>query len=1072
MKKQLLFFVLLLVFILALTACFKKEHTHTPVTDAAIDATCLESGLSEGSHCADCGEVIVAQETVPAIGHEYSVTVKEPTCSEEGANVHTCVRCSDTYSTDSVAKISHRFGEDGICLGCGVSAPTETIEANTDWYVDTQMAFTLTTKEELAGLATLVNSGTSFNGKTIYLGADIDLEYLEWTPIGTAKYPFTATFDGKGYTISSLRISSDISYVGLFGYAKAEISNFTIDNASVFVKGVQNYVAVACGYSTADIRKVTVDGFVDAKIASNVGGIAGWSAGQLIDLSSTTDVVANTYVGGISGYSKISSAHFKELKNYGSINATGNVCVGGLIGKIESTQGLYVESCENYGNVKGDDSTGGLIGSYISHGSFSMEGCVNFGNVIGGEHTGGVVGYFRRDSSNNTVTIKDFKNNGEVSGFGNVGGIFGYYWCTGTTNMTGLENNGKISGNNQYVGGIAGFSDYDAAVLMDFTNNGEVIGRDYAAGIMGFIEICETDLDIINFLNNANVSGLNHTGGIIGHFRSNGTPSITKCTNTGSVSGGENVGGLVGDCSTREFILSELVNTANISGNSKCVGGIIGYSHSNSYSVTVDNCQNTGDITALEHAGGLFGYISGNTNSTIKNSSVSCNITAQYYVGGIAAEAVNISISECTNTGSSLNVDGVLVSDNTYYAYVGGFVGKGYRVEKCTNEVVIDYTNRGRYVGGIAGHLNNYVSECTNEVAIKGYDFVGGIAGWLSYASEDASSALINTADISGYDQVGGIIGKCEHSVAFTLTDCKNSGNINGNAYVGGIMGSLCRTKSVDFSVSGLVNTGDVVATKERVGGLFGYIYGNGINSVIENSSSSADISGLYFVGGLIGDVVNAALKNSTNAGSTVTATGYYVDGGNWAFLGGYIGCGGYVEGLTNDVDITYDQIGQGVGGIVGHIPNTARYSMLNCTNNGDITSSGERVGGICGDYYENIGNATRECLNSLTNTGAISGAKFVGGIFGNFYANGDNWSTVYYHSTDFTNIGEISGQSNVGEISGYHYTDGESTLTGCTVLGHVTVNGEVVNDLDVDANTNLTIVDRVVYGSEEESAE
>ena len=40
---------------------------HTPVKDAAVTATTTSTGLTEGSHCSVCGEVLVAQQTIPMI---------------------------------------------------------------------------------------------------------------------------------------------------------------------------------------------------------------------------------------------------------------------------------------------------------------------------------------------------------------------------------------------------------------------------------------------------------------------------------------------------------------------------------------------------------------------------------------------------------------------------------------------------------------------------------------------------------------------------------------------------------------------------------------------------------------------------------------------------------------------------------------------------------------------------------------------------------------------------------------------------------------------------------------------
>ena len=39
--------------------------------DAGVDATCTESGLTDGSHCEVCGEVLVERTEISALGHSY-----------------------------------------------------------------------------------------------------------------------------------------------------------------------------------------------------------------------------------------------------------------------------------------------------------------------------------------------------------------------------------------------------------------------------------------------------------------------------------------------------------------------------------------------------------------------------------------------------------------------------------------------------------------------------------------------------------------------------------------------------------------------------------------------------------------------------------------------------------------------------------------------------------------------------------------------------------------------------------------------------------------------------------------
>ncbi len=71
---------------------------HTEVTDAAKDATCTETGLTEGKHCSVCSEVLVPQEIIFALGHDLvHHDAQEPTCTTIGWNEHeTCSHCDYT----------------------------------------------------------------------------------------------------------------------------------------------------------------------------------------------------------------------------------------------------------------------------------------------------------------------------------------------------------------------------------------------------------------------------------------------------------------------------------------------------------------------------------------------------------------------------------------------------------------------------------------------------------------------------------------------------------------------------------------------------------------------------------------------------------------------------------------------------------------------------------------------------------------------------------------------------------------------------------------------------------------
>lgn len=66
-----------------------------PELVAGKDATCTESGLTDGEKCSVCGETLQEQETISALGHdlgEWTVT-REPTHSAEGEEQRICSRC-------------------------------------------------------------------------------------------------------------------------------------------------------------------------------------------------------------------------------------------------------------------------------------------------------------------------------------------------------------------------------------------------------------------------------------------------------------------------------------------------------------------------------------------------------------------------------------------------------------------------------------------------------------------------------------------------------------------------------------------------------------------------------------------------------------------------------------------------------------------------------------------------------------------------------------------------------------------------------------------------------------------
>ena len=77
---------------------------HNKVTDAAVLATCTESGKTEGSHCSVCGKVFVAQEVIPAFGHEFVNYVYNNDATTEANGTETAVCERGCGATDTRVK--------------------------------------------------------------------------------------------------------------------------------------------------------------------------------------------------------------------------------------------------------------------------------------------------------------------------------------------------------------------------------------------------------------------------------------------------------------------------------------------------------------------------------------------------------------------------------------------------------------------------------------------------------------------------------------------------------------------------------------------------------------------------------------------------------------------------------------------------------------------------------------------------------------------------------------------------------------------------------------------------------
>ena len=359
------------------------------------------------------------------------------------------------------------------------------------------------------GVAVNINKGDTLEGKYIVLTRDLNFkskysyDNYSRTDFGNLNNDDT---DGN-MLMTEMTTGTGFVPIGLFGGSfdgKDRVIDNIYINATVEDK---KYKALfrQLASSTTVIKNLTVTGEIKSNsyAAGIVGGTQG--GGQLGTISSCinkVDVTGYNAVGGIAG------AYIKNInncKNYGTLEITGNTYqyagVGGIVG-IANNWGDEVEinNCVNYGEIKGVKCLGGIVGT--SAGVTVIRNCANKGkinNLDGLTDAGGILSWQKGD----TINLINCWNEGDVIGKNSAGGIVG--------SVTGASWTAIL---NTYI--------------KECYNIGSVVSENNAGGIVGNqgTTSANNNLYIYNSWNLGKLKGKT-TGFILGRI-STGTSTVTK----------------------------------------------------------------------------------------------------------------------------------------------------------------------------------------------------------------------------------------------------------------------------------------------------------------------------------------------------------------------------------------------------------------------------------------------------------------------------------------------------------------------------------------------------------------
>lgn len=344
---------------------------------------------------------------------------------------------------------------------------------------------------QLAYMAYLVNSNTTYRNKYYQLTADIDLSAHYWYPIGKENYSFNGTFDGQYHTISNMTIDNTVTgmgvkYLGLFGYIgkynlTVTIKNLFMNNAMI-TDSSATYTSFLVGHNGDKLylNNISIDN------------------SELVYASSTTVSTTGTYFGGLVGYSN-NLLSIDNANIYKTNIRSNKEMTGGCIGYCNNTGSLTITNVNSIIDELMTSNTvaklGGLVGEVeIKTGSYITIQYISVyikDSAGSGSYYGGLIGYVVQYSSYYTTYLKILDSITDVTLILSKGTFKTYVggWkyspveSTIKSRMSNLWYNSNSTNNNGAYSGLFTSTDStDIVTAVDFSaSNSATVNSDWSS---------------------------------------------------------------------------------------------------------------------------------------------------------------------------------------------------------------------------------------------------------------------------------------------------------------------------------------------------------------------------------------------------------------------------------------------------------------------------------------------------------------------------------------------------------------------------------------------------------------